>query len=41
MAEEKAEASKPKKKKVAAVKPEKVYGKTSLKSTRGTLDRKP
>ena len=41
MAEEKAkEKAKPKAKKVA-VKPKKVYGKTSLKSTRGTLDRKP
>ena len=38
MAEEKA---KPKKKKEVAVKPKKVYGKTSVKSTRGTLDRKP
>ena len=33
--------AKPKAKKVVAVKPKKVYGKTSLKSTRGTLDRKP
>ena len=41
MAEEKTEVSKPKTKKVVAVKPKKVYGKTSIKSTRGTLDKKP